>query len=382
MKKISFTLFIALLLSGVLVIQGCHSGEETGNNDGTGETAVSGESSGITISEDQFAQASMKIGNPEEMVFKHYVKSNGYIQVSPDGKAVISSFTEGKVNDIRVSLGDKVSRGQVLFTLEGNGIIQLQQEYAEAYGTFMRVLSEYERQKVLASENITAKKELVNAESEYMIYRSRVESLKARLALLNIDTDAIEKGNIIQSIRVTSPIEGYISSLDIMLGKDVQPQEELVEIINPEKLQLELYVFKKDIPELKKGQEIVFTDPDQVTISYDATLRSVGRSVDNESKTVPCIATLDKANRQFVNRTFVEAAIITKEREVFALPAEAVFAEDDRYFALQLTGKDEAGYHLVKIPVQVGVIQEEMIEVLDGGLKDILVAGVYNLTGE
>ncbi len=64
-------------------------------------------------------------------------------------------------------MGEYIKKGQLLFTLESNEIILLQQEYAEAFNQLNSLKASYERQKALSEEQITSQKDFINAESDY-----------------------------------------------------------------------------------------------------------------------------------------------------------------------------------------------------------------------
>ena len=97
-------------------------------------------------------------------------------------------------------------------------------------------------------------------------------------------------------------------------------------------------------------------------------------------KTVLCIASLNPEDRPlFVNNLFVEASIITCERESLGIPDQALIREEGKYYVLGHTEdrNDTLVFH--RIHIEPGVIQQDYAEILDPELKGILLRGVYNL---
>ena len=76
---------------------------------------------------------------------------------------------------------------------------------------------------------------------------------------------------------------------------------------------------------------------------------------------------------------YVEAAIITSEREALAIPEEALIREPDRDYVLSLVREENGRMVFRKLPVQTGVTGQGFTEILDEDLSDVLLKGTYNL---
>lgn len=346
------------------------------------EEGPGGEETGVVvITKEQFKSSGMRMGDPEPMMFQQKITANGYIVASPDGIAQIGSLIPGKADHIMLKAGDYVKKGQLLFTLESNEIILIQQEYAVAFNQLSAVKANYERQKVLAKEQITSQKDFINTESGYRSLLAKVDGLKARLRMINIEPAQVEKGNISPVATISSPIQGYVTKQNLVLGQYIEPQRMVMEIINMDKLQLNIYVFEKDLKDMVIGQQVIFFDPVDMNRIFEAKLSHIGKSINPDTKTVQCIAQLMSDDRSaFVNNMFVETEIITCQREAPAIPSEALIKEEDRYYVLSRIDEKDGNLILRKTPVNIGVVTEEYAEVLDEGLKNILIVGAYNLS--
>src|SRR5690606_16990108 len=93
----------------------------------------------------------------------------------------------------------------------------------------------------------------------YESLRARVEGLKARLAIINIEPEKLTDGNIRKTIHLYSPIAGYVTDVNVNLGQFVNATDELFKIVDTGHLHAELYVFEQDIPHLKVNQRVAFT---------------------------------------------------------------------------------------------------------------------------
>lgn len=367
----------------ILILGGCHNNKGSAGHDdllSSEELTSDMVQDEYIITKEQFETGGMKIGNAELMEFKETVRANGYITPSPNGQAKVGSLISGKVKQVHVNIGEQVKKGALLFTMEGNEIILIQQEYAEACSKLVLFKSNFERQKVLSKEQISAGKELVLAESEYMGILAITEGLKERLRMINIDPELVGQGIITSTIPIKAPIKGYVTQLDLVVGQSVEPTDMILEIIDTELFQLSINVFRKDLMALVPGQVVNFYEPGNKTREFEAVLSNVGKTISTETKTVQCVSTLKPSDRgTFVNNAFVEAEIITCKREVVALPGSSVTEEEGRYYALILVEKNESQYKFRKTLLKTGILQNDFVEILDESLENVLIKGAYSL---
>ena len=360
------------------------------NGGGQGENAVRPEQAGtadgpqlITVTREQFDEAGMALGDPVPTLFEALVRATGEVRAIPSGKAEVSSLIPGRVSKVSLNLGDRVARGGVLFSLESNEFIELQQEYAVAVHREKLLAAEYERQKTLSDQQVIAEKDFLRTESEYRSTMATREGLNARLRMLNIDPLQVEQGKVMPVLEVRSPIRGFITSQKLVMGHYVSPGEVVVEVVDPDMLQLYLQVFEKDLAGLEQGQEVRFFTPDQPGRIFKATLSQIGKSIDPVSKTVGCMATLQSADHQaFVNNLFVEAGILTSEREALSVPAEAVVVAGERNFLLVLVEETDRELVFEAREVKVGAVRGGSAELLEQGVGQVLIKGAYDLWTE
>jgi len=371
-KKILFPVIVLLL---PVWFTSCHSKQEA--PDGNEADATEQE---MVLSVDQLRQSSMEIGTISEQPFEKVVTVNGYLRVPPQAVASISALIPGQLTFAPLSIGSYVKKGELLFKIKGLEIIQLQQDYLDARARLEALRLDYERQKDLAAEKVNSEKVLKAAESEYLAMQANYNGLKAKLKLLGIaQPDAVNE--ISPEIQVVAPINGYVTSMNGMTGKYVDPMEMVVELIDPSELRLELSVYGQDAMKLEKGMEVVFYNPDQKEIIHKASLSMVGKTLDPKTNTVLCLASLDeKEANNFVNGMFVEATIILSSRVAHAVPVEAVIKADDNYYIMELRSRDTSAIHLAKVSVVPGEEYLGYREIgLDGHPDSIVVKGVYNL---
>jgi membrane fusion protein, heavy metal efflux system len=375
---------ISLLIISIPVIfsfNSCKQGRGSESGPLTGEEIMQADESGeVSLTREQFESMDMETGDPAPRRFISSVAANGYIEAAPTGSARIGTLVSGRVRQINVATGDRVRTGQTLFSLESYEMVLLQQNYAEAIQRLKLLKSDFERLEQLWEQNVGAKKDYLKAESEYKQMQAEVEGLKTRLEMIHLDPSVIENGRIVPYLEVRSPVSGTITRQELVLGQYVEPSEIAMEVVDEDQLRLRLELFEKAMADLAKGQTVTFFTPDQTDRTYKAILTHIGKTVSPESRTVECFAELDKEDRShFINNMYVEAAIITTERETLAVPEEALITEQDGNFVLTLIREEDGRMTLRKVPVQTGITSMGFTEILDENLKDVLLKGTYNL---
>lgn len=338
----------------------------------------------IEITGTQFKSAAMEIASPVEQDFDVTIKTSGKIDVPPQNRAQITSFIGGYVKSTKLLVGDQVQKGQALLTLENTEYLDIQKEYLDVSEQINYLKSEYLRQKALFDEKINSQKNYLKAESEYKRARGMYQSLKAKLAMLNISPANVEKGNLTSVITIFAPISGDIVVMNANVGMYVAPSDVILDIIQTSHLHLELNVFEKDILKVKKGQKISFTVPEASKELFNAEVHLVGKSIEGNDRIINVHGHLDENIKQkLMTGMFVEAAIVVDSKKGLAITVEALISENNKNFVLLFTGNKNDSYSFKKVLVTVGERSEKIVEILPdnqvNATSKILTKGVFDV---
>jgi cobalt-zinc-cadmium efflux system membrane fusion protein len=228
--------------------------------------------------------------------------------------------------------------------------------------------------------------------------RVRVEALRQKLTLLNIRAANLTTETLQSSIPVISPISGYVTEVNANIGKFVQPNEVIFEIVDTRHLHVELMVFEKDVPKLREDQKVRFILANEST-SREAEVHLIGREISAE-RTVRVHCHLLKEDRDLLPGMYVKATIETTGGQADALPGEAVVsAAGKHYIFLQTVERegvstnhaeehaDKAEHeqiHFLAVEVGTGVSDDGFTEILlpegfDRNTRNIVLKGAYDL---
>lgn len=339
----------------------------------------------LVITKQQFEGEQMAFGTLEEHDFNTTVKANGTIDVPTHNQSNVSTFVGGYITKNPLLIGDEVKKGQFLVTLENTEFVEIQQQYMEVAQQLNYLKSEFTRQKTLYDEKITSQKSFLKAESDYKSSLAHYHGLKKKLQMMNINPASVENGTISSSINIYSPIDGFVTKVNVSNGAYVSPSATILEIIDTDHIHLELSVFEKDVLKIKKGQAIEFRIPEASDSIYTAKVHLVGTTIDPVSRRVVVHGHIDDEETKFVVGMFAEAAIIVGTFKTTGLPKSAVIKVENDYFALVLESASAEAYRFKKVKLDLGVQTEDFVEVLNASAfdhKKIVVTGTYMLLNE
>src|SRR5699024_1420782 len=187
----------------------------------------------------------------------------------------------------------------------------------------------YERQQNLYEQGVGSGKAFQEAKAEYFSTKAKVEGLKAKLSMLNLDVQSVLEGEIYRTIPVVSPIEGSIKSINIRIGEYVSPGDLLFEVVNNSHIHASMMVFEKDVYKVEEGQKVYFTVPNAPRSQYTATVYSVGKTFEEDPKAVHVHAEIEGSTEGLIPGMYVEGRIAVNNASSPALPEAAIVGEGE-----------------------------------------------------
>ncbi len=329
----------------------------------------------IEFTEAQYRTAAIELGKVEIKQISSTIKVNGMLDAPPQQMVSISVPLGGFLKHTSLLQGSRVMKGQVIATIENLDFIQLQQDYLEAKNQFEFAKADYNRQQELAKENVNAQKALQQAKTTFGGWEAKLNGLGEKLKVINIDPASLQASRITSTMNIYSPINGYVTEVNVNIGKFVNPSDILFEIVDTQHLHAELTVFEKDVPKLKIGQKIRFTLANE-TKERMATVYLLGREI-SKDRTIRIHCHIDKEDINLLPGMYLKAVVETGGLEVPALPERAIIDyQGKKYIFYQLTDQPHAvlknedpeqhkqEYHFTMIEIQTGNSELGFTEVM------------------
>lgn len=321
---------IAILITWIFMTFSCNQSGKINNEEVSHEE---NEREGIVIlNKKQIDALNLKLGSLHWRNLTTVVKINGQLEVAPSNSADITAIIGGNVKEIKVFHGEKVKRGQVLAVLEHPDYIVLQEDFSAVANQLEYLEKDYERQKELFENNIGSGKDYQRVKADYNIEKARYAGLKSRLELLNISPEKVLGGDITKSIRINSPISGYVNEVNIRLGTYLDANNKLFSITDNSALHADFMVYEKDVHLIKEGQLVHFTVSNRPRDELTAKVFAVGKEFEPNTRAVHIHANLIKNPGNLIPGMYISGHFHADATYSQTLPDDAVVGDGTKSY--------------------------------------------------
>ena len=262
----------ALLLTGSLLLASCGG---SSNKDPKAELAKLKSEQAATQA--KIAELEAKTGGPATVAatpvsvmnakpesFKSYLEVQG--RVDYDQNATVGARAAGSLTSIRVQRGDRVSKGQVLATVDAS---ILDANAAELRTRMDLARTVYEKQKGLWAQQIGTEIQYLQAKNNYEALQRNLATLNQQRALYN----------------VVAPFAGTVDEVLPKLGEITAPGAPVVRLTSGSGGKILADVSEAYGNSIKAGDAAVVTIPDLGGEEIPATVRVVSRSINATNRT-------------------------------------------------------------------------------------------------
>ncbi len=354
MNNIIALFFVTILLAGCNSKPVAETVAEQGNNDV------------VSMTDAQLKNAAIETDKPEQKTLSTVLKVNGIIDVPPQNMISVSVPMAGYLKYTQLLPGMHVAKGEVLAVIEDLQYIQIQQDYLTAKARLAFNEAEYNRQRELNKTKASSDKVFELADADYKSQMALVKGLYEKLKLLSIDADKLTADNISRGISLRSPIDGFVSKVNINIGKYVNPTDVLFELVNPSDIHLNLTVFEKDLDKLMIGQKLLaYTNNSDK--KYPCEIILIGKDLSADRSTeVHCH--FEKYDHSLIPGMYMNADIEVQSTNALAVPEDAIVNYAGKQYVFEVL----AGNRYQMLQVQTGVSENGFTEIRsnDATLKD------------
>ncbi len=345
------------------------------------ETVPANDSS-VTLDEVQKQNAGIVTALPEVRTIQSTLNLNGTIEVPPQNLISVSFPLGGYLKNTPLLPGFHVSKGQVIATMEDQSYVQLQQDYLTAKAKMEYLEADFKRQKELSEAEAASKKNFQMVSSEFKTQQVLLKALEEKLKIIGIVPEKLTIEKISRSVPVRSPIDGFVTKVNVNIGKYVNPADVMFELVNPTDIHAAFTIFEKDISLIKKGTKGIVSLIDKPGETYNVETILVTKNISSDrTGIIHCHFENQKTDLlpgMFITGTFflnnTNATVINESAILHYAGANYLFTtEDEKTFTLT--------------PVNLGVKDSGFIEIKSDTQNNLLnkktvVKGAFALLGK
>lgn len=329
-----------------------------------------GEESGAPDSVIHVASAAIRSGEivVERLAARSLVDTlilSGEIQPHPLSVAHVSTRVAGTIQRVRVVVGDRVGRGQVLATL-----------YSPE---FMALIGDY----LLAHER--AENAAQGKSPDASALREVAQSSKRRLELLGAPPSVLAQLHAshqpVNELPILSPAAGVVTEVEAGPGKHVDAGTDLFGITDLSSVWAVAHAYERDLGKLRIGQTARVVASAYPGRSFDGRVASLEGAIDEATRTLRVRLNVTNPGLALKPGMFVSARVAT------GLKREAIVLSEG---AIQDLGQQKVAFvetsdtTFIARPVQVRSLGGSLVEVLSGLSpgERVVVAGAFLLKSQ
>lgn len=270
------------------------------------------------------------------------VKASGPLQLRLTGRLVWDENRTvrlyppfaGRVLQILVKTGERVSRAQTLAKLASPDFGQAQADARRAESDFALAEKNLNRLRELNAAGVSSRKDLAAAEADY----ARADAERAR-AMGKIKLySAAGSDSVDQTFSLASPIDGVIVERNINPGQELRTDLQLSNtpamfvITDPTRLWVQLDAAENQLAALRSARQIRLRTaawPDEV---FTASLDNISDFIDSATRTVRVRGTVENRERKLKGEMFVTAELQEAPTSDLQIPERALLLSGGGYF--------------------------------------------------
>ncbi|HGU9766363.1 TPA: efflux RND transporter periplasmic adaptor subunit [Acinetobacter baumannii] len=273
---------ITAILIGLLVLNSKNKSNSSEPSEGHGHAEEEGEEhhddgeKPLLLTAQQMQEQNLKIEQAELGEVPQLQTYPGKLVVNTDRQAHVSPSFSGRVEAVYVELGQQVKKGQALASLLVPDLVDQQANLQIAQSNLELARQDYERERSLWSQGISAKQDYQRAYNAYQQAQIQVTAARSRLSAFGAGSGSAGRYTL------TAPIAGIVSNKDIVVGENVQLADQLFIINQLDQLWLEFILPSNANINVQPNQQIEFKSL-QTGNTFSAQVQSLTTEADAQT---------------------------------------------------------------------------------------------------
>ncbi|MDY6294983.1 MAG: efflux RND transporter periplasmic adaptor subunit [Schwartzia succinivorans] len=311
-------------------------------------------------------------GNPVRQTITPKYKFSGTLE--PVWQADVAAKVDGRIEQVLVNEGDKVSAGQALVILEQTdtnaNLMQARGSYIDAQATVEKAQHDYDRAKYLFEKGAISEEELEHAQFA-------LDNALGKLA--NAEGSVAAADSKVGGTTVTTPRTGIVQKRYYQEGYYAKVGTALFNIADISVLRAKIDVPEGFISSIAVGGRVECVIPSMDNLRVVGTITRISPVAVQPSRTFEAEVTVNNADGKLRGGIYADAILTALPKtNVLTVPLSAIVMRDDQRTVYVV----EDGIAVRKV-LKTGYIGDDIVEVLDGITEqDVIITGGLNKVRE
>ncbi|HMG07989.1 MAG TPA: efflux RND transporter periplasmic adaptor subunit [Mucilaginibacter sp.] len=277
------------------------------------------------------------IDTAKTTTMKDELTLSGEVSYDDNNVVKVFPFAGGQVLDVKVSLGDKVTKGQTLAIVRSADVAGNYTDLTATRSDLAIAKRQLEQAEYLYKNGISSERDYTEAKENYNKAVAANSKIQQQIAI-NGGGNTNAGGSLV----IKAPESGYIVEKNITSGSFIRPDNNssMFTISNMKDVWIWANVFESDISKVKTGYEAKVTTvayPDKVLTGKVDAVSSV---LDPDNKVMKIKIVLPNKNMMLKPEMFTNVIITNNERaQSVSVPAKAVVFDNSKNYVIVYNDK-------------------------------------------
>jgi cobalt-zinc-cadmium efflux system membrane fusion protein len=293
------------------------------------------------------------------------ISATGKVEVNADRIAHVSPRIAGKLVAVKASLGDAVAAGQTLALLDSVEMGEAVSRYRQVKTRLALAQNNMDRVKALVEKKIAARKEILQAETDYQTALAELQADEERLLMYGLaKSDLADLGSRQTLLPVRSPIGGVITEKHAIVGELADPSTNLYTVADLSSVWVLVDINEKDLAKVGKGQAATVTVGAFPDLVFAGKITYIADLVDEATRTVKARLEVPNPERRLKPEMFATVALSlpAETPPILAVPEDAIQEIEGQ----KVVFVTEDGTEFAPRPLELGRAAGGLVEVVGG----------------
>ena len=289
-----------------------------------------------------------------------------------DATVAVVPRAAGRLQDISVRLGDRVSRGQRIAKIEDFELqeqVKQQEAALEVSRATIRqreadlqlAQTNAERSRSLFARQLLPKQTLDDTESRYQSAVAQLDLARAQNTQSTARLDEL-RINLANTV-IVSPVDGFVARRAVDPGAFVGQNAPVVDVVDIGRVRLVANIVEKDLDQLRAGDDTMVEVDAFPGETFVGRIARIAPVLDPATRTASIEIEIPNPGFRLKPGMYARVTVTTDERkDALVVPANAVIDLGGRRGVFLAAENDTVSFR----PVSVGIDQDTQIEILQG----------------
>ena len=296
------------------------------------------------LSPQQLQAAQVTVTTVEQQTVNSHLSAPGRIAFDDSHVAHVFSPVSGRVVRIEAQIGQRVSKGAPLATLESPDVGAAAADFGKAEADLQAAERELRRQRELVDAHAGAQRDLEAAQAARDRAAAELTRARERARLFRHGTDGVS-----QTVTLRAPIDGEVIARTITPGMEIAGQSsggnspELFTIGDVDQVWALADVFEMDLPRVQRGAAATVNVVAYADRAFEGRVDWISPALDPQTRSARVRVALPNPAHELSPELYATLFISTAPRKAVAIPRSALLHVGDETVVLVQTGRTETG---------------------------------------